>query len=130
MNAKRACLMDDFKSEKVVVALKQMHPTKGPSPNGTPVLFYKHSWEIVGKDVTDLVLYILNGEGDPTCINKTQTVWIPKVNNPIHAGEVRPISMCNINFKLFTKTIANRLKNSPWHCGRESECFCSKQDDN
>ena len=64
MNAKRACLMDDFKSEKVVVALKQMHPTKGPSPNGTPALFYKHSWEIVGKDVTDLVLHILNGEGE------------------------------------------------------------------
>ena len=44
---------------------------------------------------------------DPSMINKT---LIQKVKNPPHASEFRPISLCNVVFKIITKTIANRLK--------------------
>lgn len=54
---------------------------------------------------------ILNGDRpSPSVINKTLIVQIQKVKNPSHASEFRPISLCNVVFKIITKTIANRLK--------------------
>ena len=58
-----------------------MHPMKASGPDGTPTLFYKHFWDTIGTNVLDQVLHILNDGGDPTGINKTHIVLIPKFEN-------------------------------------------------
>lgn len=65
---------------------------------------------MVADGVTREVLDILNDEGDPTCINKTNIVLIPKLKNPTLASDFRPISLCNVLFKIVNKTMANMLK--------------------
>lgn len=60
--------------------------------------------------MTRLALEILNGNKDPSGINKTHIVLIPKWKQPSHATEFRPISLCNVMFQIITKIIANRLK--------------------
>lgn len=50
---------------------------------------------------------------DPTkiaAINHTRVVLIPKVESPSSLKEFRPISLCNVSFKILTKIITNRLK--------------------
>lgn len=92
-------------------ALAQMlHPLTASRPNNTPALFYKRFWDQIGDEVVYTCLDILNGEGDPTGMNKTFTVLIPKVKNPVKGSEFRPITLCNVLFKFVTKTISNRLK--------------------
>lgn len=57
-----------------------------------------------------MVLNVLNNDGDPSEVNKTLIVLISKVKRPTHSSEFKTISLCNMIFKLITKTLANRLK--------------------
>jgi hypothetical protein len=57
-----------------------------------------------------VVQRILKGEDDPSVINNTFLVLIPKVASPEDLGQFRPISLCNVIYMIASKVAANRLK--------------------
>ena len=103
-------LIKEFTKEEVVAALKQMHPTKAPGPDGMSAIFFQKYWNVVGNDVTSMVLNVLNCNKSIVEINKTYITLVPKIKSPSKTTEYRPISLCNVVYKLISKVLANRLK--------------------
>lgn len=103
------CVMS-FSNLEVKEAIFQMHPLKAPEPNGLPALFFQKYWHIVGGEVQNYALDVLNNGRSPEDMNKTYIALIPKCKSPSSPKDFRPISLCNVVMKIVTKTIANRLK--------------------
>lgn len=92
---------------EIEAALSEMHPCKSPGPDGLPALFYKRYWDLVGDDIFDVVLEFLNNGSMPEDINFTYVTLIPKKKNPTKMTDLRPISLCNVSYKLISKVLAN-----------------------
>ncbi|XP_074306449.1 uncharacterized protein LOC141641696 [Silene latifolia] len=103
-------LRAQYTGEEVVQALNQMNPLKAPRPDGMNGLFFQTYWHIVGPSVVRQVLRILNGAPMPGNMNLTHTVLIPKMKAPDKMVDFRPISLCNVLYKIVSKVLANRLK--------------------
>ena len=87
-----------------------MAPLKAPGPDGLRPLFYQKFWPSIGEDVSKVVLNCLNSGSIPSSINRTFITLIPKVKSPSVVSEFRPISLCNVIYKIVSKVVANKLK--------------------
>ena len=87
-----------------------MCPTKAPGLDGLHAMFFQKHWQYIGKGVTQTCLHILNDQGNLSPLNHTFIALIPKVAKPRKVTEYRPISLCNVVYRIFAKVIANRLK--------------------
>ena len=103
-------LSSEFTHLEVEQDINQMAPLKAPGPDGMPPFFYQHYWNLIGHDISNSVLHYLNFATLPNHLNYTFITLIPKKKNPEFAFEFRPISLCNVLYKIFSKVLANRLK--------------------
>ena len=103
-------LIRNFTAEEVEFALKQMKPLTAPGPDGMSPIFFKFCWQFIGQGVIDASLAILNSGNISANLNHTYIALIPKTKSLERATDFRPISLCNVLYKIESKTIANRLK--------------------
>lgn len=103
-------LLLPFSALDVIAAVKQLHPTKAPGPDRLPAVFYHTFWKIVGNDVINFCLDFLNGDGGLESVNETNITLIPKLKESKTMMHFRPISLCNVVYKIISKVLANRLK--------------------
>ncbi|KAK5775146.1 hypothetical protein PVK06_043015 [Gossypium arboreum] len=87
-----------------------MGSTKAQREDGFPALFYQKCWNTIRDDVIKFCLQILNEGTEVKQINSTHIVLIPKISNPSNMKQFRPISLCNVIYKILAKVIANRLR--------------------
>lgn len=103
-------LLSVFKAEDVSNALHQMTSLKEPRPNGYLADFFPQNWKTVHVELCNAVLHFLNTGHLDASINSTYIALIPKIQTPASVSDYRPISLCNVLYKLISKVMATRLK--------------------
>ena len=79
-----------------------------PGANGLTINFFKKYFQYFGKKFVEMI----NGESDlPENFNISIIKLIPKNNNKIKTiNDLRPISLTNIEYRIYTKAITRRLR--------------------
>ncbi|KAL4328991.1 hypothetical protein AHAS_Ahas13G0255400 [Arachis hypogaea] len=83
---------------------------QAPGADGFQAFFFKEYWEVVGTEVWELVKKAFAGFDLDSALFDTLVVLIPKVDNPSRMKEFRPISLCNVIYKIITKVVVERLR--------------------
>ena len=91
-------------------ALKSMKPFKALGPDGFQPIFFQKYWDIVRPNVHKLVIQAFETGDFDSDVNDTLLVLIPKVGNPEEIKQFRPISLCNVFYKISSKVLVNHLK--------------------
>jgi hypothetical protein len=96
--------------EELKKVLSNLKVDKSPGPDGWTVEFFKHFFDLVGDDILEMIEESRTLGFIPGALNSTFITLIPKVNKPRLFGDFRPISLCNLCYKIISKVIANRIK--------------------
>ena len=103
-------LCKQFSEEEISDALFQIGPLKAPGPDGFPARFYQKNWGVLKEEIVHAVLQFFDTGQMPEGINDTSIVLIPKIDNPMELKDYRPISLCNVLYKIISKCLVNRLR--------------------
>ena len=107
-------------ADEIKKVVFSMGSNKSPGPDGMSALFFKFYWNVIGGEVIEAVTSIFNRRYMLKEINHSFIALIPKGNNVAFINQFRPISLCNVLYKIISKLLANRLKQilnkliSPW----------------
>lgn len=103
-------LAQTFTEEEVSTSFHQMNLTKALGPIGMVPIFFQKYWNIFGKSVIFAVLQALNNVMFTSSIYHPFITLIPKKKKPEIVSDYRPISLCNVIYRLISKVLAIRFK--------------------
>jgi hypothetical protein len=103
-------LYDPVNLEEIKDVLTLFKKDKSPGPDGWTVEFFTYFFYLVGEDLVQMIEESRQSGFITGSLNSTFLALIPKENNPTNFGDFRPISLCNLCYKLISKIIANRIK--------------------
>ena len=99
-----------FFEEEISDAVFQIGPLKAPGCDGFPAHFYQRNWAVLKPEIIAAVQEFFSTGIMPEGVNDTSIVLIPKVPHPKELKDFRPISLCNVVYKIVSKCMVNRLR--------------------
>ena len=97
-------------NEEIEFSIFQLGSFKSPGPDGILAFFYQEYWDLVKNDIFNYVQAFFHTCSLLKTLNQTFITLIPKNSCPKNVNHFRPVSLCNIIYKVISKIIVNRLK--------------------
>ena len=92
--------------------MDEIQKEKSPGIDGLPIEFYITFWDIISQDFIELINYIFEKKHILSHSQRSAVITlIPKKDDLHKIKNWRPKSLLCVDYKIITKTIANRLKN-------------------
>uniref|UniRef100_A0A8C5MLT6 Reverse transcriptase domain-containing protein n=1 Tax=Leptobrachium leishanense TaxID=445787 RepID=A0A8C5MLT6_9ANUR len=98
-------------AEEIAEVIKHLHSSKSPGPDGFSVPYYKGLSQALLQPLTSLFNTYMKGKEVPSSdMLLARIVVIPKPGkDPAVCPSYRPISLINVDMKIYAKILANRL---------------------
>ncbi|KAK9988623.1 hypothetical protein SO802_028862 [Lithocarpus litseifolius] len=96
--------------EEIKEVVFSIGSNKALGPDGMSAHFFKCYWNIIGGAVIKSITFFFQRGYMLKEINHSFIVLIPKESNAATVSQYKPISLCNVLYKIISKLLANRLK--------------------
>uniref|UniRef100_A0A8C6XN85 Reverse transcriptase domain-containing protein n=1 Tax=Naja naja TaxID=35670 RepID=A0A8C6XN85_NAJNA len=97
--------------QEVYGAIIKQKTEKAPGPDGLPAEIYKSQQEILGRELLKIFNEVLDKAKCPQSWQEARISIIPKAGADLtEPGNYRPISLLNVDYKIFMTIIAERFK--------------------
>ena len=97
-------------ADEIKQAAFSVKGSSAPGEDGLTGVFYQRFWHIVGPALVKEIQLFFSTSTIPDGWNHTQLSLIPKVTKPSRMQDLRPISLCSVQYKIISKILCNRLK--------------------
>ncbi len=104
-----AALVASVSNAEIREAIWSMGDDKSPGPDGFSAKFYKATWDTTGPEVCAAVKEFFENGKLLRQFNHTIVSLIAKVGAPDRVEHYRPISCCNVIYKIISKVMTSRL---------------------
>ncbi|WOL01302.1 hypothetical protein Cni_G10018 [Canna indica] len=108
--SKKDLLCKEFSAEEIWCAANNLGRGKAPGPDGYNVEFFIKYWGTVGGPIVQALKEFCSTARIPNSRGETSIIFIPKKEGPLKITDYRPIALCNVAYKILSKTIVNRIR--------------------
>lgn len=109
-DADRCFLEAPFSLAEIKEAICNCGCEKAPGPDGFTFKFIKHFWHIMQDDIMRFVKHFESYACLSRGSNSSFISLLPKVKDPLHLNDFRPISLIGCVYKIIAKALASRIK--------------------
>ena len=103
-------LIQSITMDEIKKVVDGMEDDRAPGPYGYNANFIKLCWDIIKNDLLKMVSKSQRCNKIGGSTNSAFLALIPKEKEAKSFDRFRPISLCNIGYKIITNIMANRLK--------------------
>ncbi|KAI0522770.1 hypothetical protein KFK09_005155 [Dendrobium nobile] len=103
-------LISPFTYDEIKMVIFSGCDSSAPGPDGFTFAFFKRSWHISGPLICNAAMEFCNSGYLPRSVKATALALLPKGAHVSSISDFRPISLCNVLYKIMAKLVANRLK--------------------
>ena len=103
-------LEESMSMSEIRAAINAIAKNKTPGMDGLPIEFYDSYEEVLAPKLRDMYMEAFEVGQLPSTMEEAMIVVLPKQGrDPLQVGSYRPLSMLNMDYKILSKVLANRL---------------------
>ena len=109
--AENLTLSSEITLEEIEQILNSSKKKKSPGKDGLTMEFYLKCWPVIKNTMLEIFKQMFSTPVILSAMKEGVLILIPKVTHPKRVDQFRPISLLNVDFKLFNRILAFRLRN-------------------